>query len=169
MTHHTLCTSSTSLDMIPFTLNSLFANTEITKMSNTLKLLNTYYKNVVPDTLILTPETVQSLYNQLMDINPNTATLGICNEIDRRYLKDTRLLKTLFKIWPDYSLDSYFPIKAPAPLKLDSREAYFLYKNSSLMWHPKSIYGAARRRLWAFCIAVLEEMLEDQSWAKNSN
>lgn len=140
-------------------------------MSNTLKLLNTYYKNVVPDTLILTPETVQSLYNQLMDINPNTATSGICNEIYHSYGKDMRLLTTLFKIWPECgpSWEGTFPIKSPAHLKLNSEDAYFLYQDSSLMWHPKSIYGAARRRLWAFCIAVLEEMLEDQSWAKNSN
>lgn len=140
-------------------------------MSNTLELLNTYYKNVQPDTPTLTPETVQSLYNQLMDINPNTATSGICDEIGLYHLEDIWLLKTLFKIWPecDRSLESNFPIKAPAHLKLNSADAYFLYQDSSLMWHPKSIYGAARRRLWAFCIAVLEEMLEDQSWAENSN
>ena len=140
-------------------------------MSNTLKLLNTYYKNVVPDTLILTPETVQSMYNQLMDINPNIATSGICDEIDNLHRGNIRLLTTLFKIWPecDRSCESPFPIKSPAHLKLNSADAYFIYNDSSLMWHPKSIYGAARRRLWAFCIAVLEEMLEDQSWAKNSN
>ena len=139
-------------------------------MSNTLKLLNTYYKNAVSATPILTPETVQSLYNQLMGINPNTATLGICNELALHHLEDIRLLKTLFKIWPecDLSWDSVFPIKSPAHLKLNSADAYRLYQDSSLMWHPKSIYGAARRRLWAFCIAVLEEMLEDQSWAENS-
>lgn len=135
-------------------------------MSNTIKLLDTYYENDSPELPILTTKTVQSLYRQLMDINPNTATSGICDEIGLRYWEDSWLLKTLFKIWPDYSWDSDFPIKSPANLKLNSRDAYLLYQDSSLMWHPKSIYGAARRRLWAFCISVLEEMVEDQSWAK---
>lgn len=134
-------------------------------MSNTIKLLDTYYENASPDTPILTTETVQSMYRQLMSINPNTATEGICNEIDLFNGAEIKLLDALFKIWPEYSGNYDFPIKSPAHLKLISIDAYFIYRGSSLMWHPKTIYGAARRRLWAFCISVLEEMEEDQSWA----
>lgn len=91
-------------------------------MSNTLKLLNAYYENDPLYTAILTLETVQSLYSQLMSINPNISTTGICDEL-------------------------YLPSRAEIRLL------------------TKTIYGAARRRLWAFCLSVLEEMVEDQSWA----
>lgn len=150
--------------MIHSTMISHLANTEITKMSNTIKLLNAYYENDSPATPILTLETVQSLYRQLMAINPNTATSGICNEIDIFNGAEARLLNALFNIWPEYARDYNFPIKSPAYLKSIDAEAYLIYHGSSLMWHPKTIYGAARRRLWAFCISVLEEMEEDQSW-----
>lgn len=133
-------------------------------MSNTIKLLDTYYENASPDTPILTTETVQGIYRQLMSINPNTATEGICNEIDLFNEAEVRLLNALFKLWPEYARDYNFPIKSPAYLKSIDAEAYLIYSGSSLMWHPNTIYGAARRRLWAFCISVLEEMLEDQSW-----
>ena len=133
-------------------------------MSNTFKLLDTYYENDSPVLPILTTKTVQSLYRQLMDINPNTAMAGICNEIDLFTGAEIILLDALFKIWPEYTGD-YFPIKSPAYLKSINKNAYFIYNRSSLMWHPNTIYGAARRRLWAFCISVLEEMVEDQSWA----
>lgn len=134
-------------------------------MSNTFKLLNAYYESDSPEGPILTTETVQSLYRQLMDINPNTATSGICRELDLFNGAEIKLLHALFKIWPEYAGDYDFPIKSPAYLKPISKNAYLIYRGSSLMWHPKTIYGAARRRLWAFCISVLEEMVEDQSWA----
>lgn len=134
-------------------------------MSNTLTLLDTYYESDSPESPILTTKTVQSLYRQLMDINPNTAMVGICNEIDLFNEAEIKLLHALFKLWPEYSGDYNFPIKSPAHLKLISIDAYFIYSGSSLMWHPNTIYGAARRRLWAFCLSVLEEMVEDQSWA----
>lgn len=134
-------------------------------MSNTLKLLNAYYENGLSGTPILTPETVQSLYSQLRSINPNIATTGICNELATPNWEERWLLKTLFKIWPEYAGGYNFPIKSPAHLKLGLVDAYFIYSGSSLMWHPKTIYGAARRRLLAFCLSVLEEMVEDQSWA----
>lgn len=134
-------------------------------MSNTVKLLDTYYESDSPELPILTTETIQSLYRQLMSINPNTATAGICNEIDLFTGAEIRLLDALFKIWPEYSGNYSFPIKSPAYLKSINKNAYFIYHGSSLMWHPKTIYGAARRRLWAFCLSVLEEMVEDQSWA----
>ena len=134
-------------------------------MSNTVKLLNAYYENDPLYTPILTLETVQSLYSQLMSINPNIATTGICNEIDLFTGAETRLLNALFRIWPEYAGDYNFPIKSPAHLKSIDEDAYFIYRGSSLMWHPNTIYGAARRRLLAFCLSVLEEMVEDQSWA----
>lgn len=134
-------------------------------MSTTIKLLGTYYENDSPDTPILTPETVQSLYSQLMSINPNTAITGLCHELAIPNWEEHWLLKTLFKIWPEYSGNYSFPIKSPAYLKSIDAEAYLIYHGSSLMWHPNTIYGAARRRLLAFCLSVLEEMVEDQSWA----
>jgi len=134
-------------------------------MSNTFKLLDTYYENDSPVLPILTTKTVQSLYRQLMDINPNTAMVGICNELNLFNEAEVILLGALFKIWPEYTGDYNFPIKSPAYLKSINKNAYFIYNGSSLMWHPKTIYGAARRRLLAFCISVLEEMVEDQSWA----
>ena len=134
-------------------------------MSNTFKLLDTYYENDSPVLPILTTKTVQSLYRQLMDINPNTAMVGICNKLNLFNEAEVILLGALFKIWPEYTGDYNFPIKSPAYLKSINKNAYFIYNRSSLMWHPKTIYGAARRRLLAFCISVLEEMVEDQSWA----
>lgn len=134
-------------------------------MSNTIKLLDTYYENDSPVLPILTTKTVQSLYRQLMDINPNTAMVGICYKLNLFNEAEVILLDALFKIWPEYTGDYNFPIKSPAYLKSINKNAYFIYSGSSLMWHPKTIYGAARRRLWAFCISVLEEMVEDQSWA----
>lgn len=136
-------------------------------MSNTLTLLNAYYESDSPELPILTTKTVQSLYRQLMDINPNTAMVGICNKLDLFNGAEIKLLHALFKIWPEYAGDYDFPIKSPAYLKPISIDAYFIYNGSSLMWHPKTIYGAARRRLLAFCLSVLEEMVEDQSWAKS--
>lgn len=130
-------------------------------MSNTLKLLNAYYEDDPFYTAILTLETVQRLYSQLMSINPNISTTGICDELYLPSRAEIRLLHALFRIWPEYSGDYNFPVK----LKSINEEAYFIYCGSSLMWHPKTIYGAARRRLWAFCLSVLEEMVEDQSWA----
>lgn len=134
-------------------------------MSNTVKLLNAYYENDPLYTPILTLETVQSLYRQLMSINPNTATAGICIELHNLNLEERWLLKALFKIWPECSGYDSFPIETPAHLYSIDADAFFLYRGSSLMWHPKTIYGAARRRLLAFCLSVLEEMEEDQSWA----
>lgn len=115
--------------------------------------------NSAPDMPSLTPALVRSLFRAIYLINPDRAISGICR-IPTLVTTELILLREIFAVWPEFSGVYHYPIKAPVYIELSPSEAYFFFCKTSSMWHPNSIYGAARRRLYDFCLSMLEELLQ---------
>ncbi len=115
--------------------------------------------NSDPDLPSLTPELVRSLYTMLCRIDASTTKTGICAILLLAF-NELSLLRAIFTLWPEYSGVDNYPIKAPAYLDMSPSDAYFFFSKTSSMWHRDAIYGAARLRLWSFCISVLEDLLQ---------
>lgn len=116
--------------------------------------------NCDPELPALTPGIVRTLYMALYSLDPNKERSGICSVLIFTTTPQFSLLKAIFTIWPEFSGVNQYPIKCPAYLGLSPSEAYFFFSRTSSMWHRGAIYGAARRRLWSFCLSVLEDLLQ---------
>ena len=81
--------------------------------------------------------------------------VGICSNLawelhgEVEHEQRTRLERSLFKAWPEYSGHPDYPVPSEG---CDPARAY---NNTDDQWDPDSAYGAARWRLLAFMISEL--------------
>lgn len=81
---------------------------------------------------------------------------GICTNVSSKlsrsdYLMSGRLLKQVFKIWPEFSGHIHYPIVGTAV-------AYYTAIEKKVMWEGE--YGAARYRLLDFTIQSVQDMID---------
>lgn len=80
---------------------------------------------------------------------------GICRNVTYRipedYLQATRLLRRIFRLWPQFSGCTYYPIKG-------GERAFGKAEDNKTMWVGK--YGEARYHLLNFTIQSVQDMID---------